>query len=243
MFPFVLSPTLINKENFAAMIHISIIEDNKYMREGWKTFLDFEEDMQVVGSFVSCEQAFASGIMEETHLVLMDINLPGINGIEGVRYLKEHHPEILCVMATVNDDDTNIFEALKAGAVGYLMKKISPAGLIESIRTAVDGGSPITPNIARRVVQSFIRKPLVKDDEPAGEQQDDAKLTERELQILNFLAEGHSYAEIGSEIFLSVDGIRYYIRNIYRKLEVHSRSEAVAAGIKKRLVNFSKKSR
>lgn len=223
------------------MIHISIIEDNKYMREGWKTFLDYEEDMQVVGSFVSCEQAFASGIMEETHLVLMDINLPGINGIEGVRYLKEHHPEILCVMATVNDDDTNIFESIKAGAVGYLMKKVSPEELVEAIRTAVAGGSPITPNIARRVVQFFVQKPVIKEDKPSKKQKNEPKLTERELKILNLLAEGHSYAGIGSEIFLSVDGIRYYIRNIYQKLEVHSRSEAVSKGVSRRLINFKKK--
>jgi DNA-binding NarL/FixJ family response regulator len=241
MLPFVLSPTSSSKDKPASMIHISIIEDNKYMREGWKTFLDYEEDMQVVGSFVSCEQAFVSGIMEETHLVLMDINLPGINGIEGVRYLKEHHPEILCVMATVNDDDTNIFEALKAGAVGYLMKKVSPEELVEAIRTAVAGGSPITPNIARRVVQFFVHKPVIKDDKPSKKLKNEPKLTERELKILNLLAEGHSYAGIGSELFLSVDGIRYYIRNIYQKLEVHSRSEAVSKGISRRLIQFKKK--
>jgi DNA-binding NarL/FixJ family response regulator len=144
-------------------------------------------------------------------------------------------------MATVNDDDTNIFEALKAGAVGYLMKKVSPEELVEAIRTARDGGSPITPNIARRVVQFFVQKPVIKEDKPSKKQKNEPKLTERELRILNLLAEGHSYAGIGNEIFLSVDGIRYYIRNIYQKLEVHSRSEAVSKGISRRLINFKKK--
>ncbi|MFW6347260.1 MAG: response regulator [Cyclonatronaceae bacterium] len=221
------------------MVKICIIEDNKYMREGWKTFLDFEDDMQVVGSFVSCEQAFASNLMAKTDLVLMDINLPGIDGIEGVRYLRRHHPKVLAVMATVNDDDTHIFEALKAGAVGYLMKKVTPSELVESIRVAVSGGSPITPSIARRIVHSFTHKPVAKDNEPITDEQD-PKLTERELLILNYLAEGHSYSEIGQKIFLSVNGIRYYIRSIYQKLEVHSRSEAVAKGIKQRLVDFKK---
>lgn len=208
------------------MIKVGIIEDNKYMREGWQTFIDYEKDLCVVGSFGSCEDAFESDEINNIDLLIMDIGLPGMSGIEGVKYVREHHPDIYVIMATVFDDDEYIFEALKAGAVGYLMKKVTPDELVAAVRDAYNGGSPITPNIARKVINTFHEAGILAQE-----------LNERELQILKELATGRSYAAIGKKIFLSVDGVRHHIRNIYQKLEVHSRSEAIAKGIANKMIN------
>lgn len=209
------------------MIKVSIIEDNSYMREGWETFIDFEEDMCIGGSYDSCEKAFDDPEFEKSDIVLLDINLPGIDGIEGLSHIREKDPDKIVVMVTVHDDDEHIFAALKAGAVGYLMKKVTPDELVDAVRDAYQGGSPITPNIARKVIKTFHATGKLEE-----------KLTERELNILNELARGLSYAAIGKKIYLSVDGIRHHIRNIYRKLEVNSKSEAVAKGLKNRLIDL-----
>lgn len=209
------------------LIRVSIIEDNDYMREGWEAFIDFERDMTVVGSFESCEKAFDDTNFQRSDLVLLDINLPGMDGIEGLSHIRRTDPDKIVIMVTVHDDDDHIFAALKAGAIGYLMKKVAPNELVEAVRDAYNGGSPITPNIARRVISTF-----------HASQKLDEELTERELNILRELAKGLSYAAIGKKIFLSVDGIRHHIRNIYRKLEVNSKSEAVAKGLKNRLIDL-----
>lgn len=207
------------------MIKVGIIEDNEYMREGWETFIEHEDDLSVMGSFGSCEEAFESDEINEVDLVIMDIGLPGISGIEGVKYMREHHPDVHIIMATIHDDDDHIFDALKAGAVGYLMKKVTPDEMVDAIRNANEGGSPITPNIARKIISTFQQAADLEEE-----------LTDRETQILKQLATGRSYAAIGKEIFLSVDGVRHHIRNIYQKLEVHTRSEAIAKGINKKLI-------
>lgn len=198
------------------------------MREGWTTILDFESDFVVLEAFESCEDAFDSDLMSKADIVLMDIELPGMSGIEGVNVLQKEHPDLSIIMATVFDDDKNVFDALCAGAVGYLMKKVSPEELKQAIRDANEGGSPMTPNIARKVIRTF-HDPNPTDDEE--------QLNERELEILEQLAKGKSYAAIGKTVFLSVDGVRYHIRNIYRKLQVNSRSEAVSKGYTRRLIN------
>lgn len=210
------------------IIKVGIVEDNPYMREGWETFIDLEKDMCVIGSFESFEEGWDSKEFAKCDLIIMDIELPGISGIEGVKKIKSAELEAEIIMATVFDDDENIFNAVKAGAVGYLLKKTSPEDLVLAIRQAHQGGSPMTPNIARKVIQTFHIKALPKQEE----------LTERELEILQELATGRSYAEIGKKIFLSVDGVRHHIRGIYKKLEVHSRSEAVTKGINRNLIAF-----
>lgn len=197
------------------------------MREGWEVILDFESDFVVIGSFENCEDAFESSQIGKANLILMDIELPGMSGIEGVDWMQQHHPDIPVVMATVFDDDKHVFDAICAGAVGYLMKKTSPEELKQAIRDAHEGGSPMTPNIARKVIQTFHR--------PWGTPEE--QLNEREQQILEQLATGKSYAAIGKTIFLSVDGVRYHIRNIYQKLRVNSRSEAISKGISRRLID------
>lgn len=211
------------------LIKVAIVEDNEYMREGWETFIDHEKDLTVIGTFGSCEQFFESEAVNKVDLVIMDIGLPGMSGIEGVKYMRLNHPKVNVIMATVYDDDEYIFDALKAGAIGYLMKKVTPDELVDAIRDAQKGGSPITPNIARKVIGTFQKAAELEES-----------LSEREHQILKELATGRSYAAIGNKIFLSVDGVRHHIRNIYQKLEVHSRSEAIAKGISQNLIDPDK---
>ncbi|MDX1638615.1 MAG: response regulator transcription factor [Balneolaceae bacterium] len=210
------------------LIKIIIIEDNRYMREGWSTILDFEPEFVVLGGFESCEDAFESDLMSKADIVLLDIELPGMSGIEGVEKNQNEYPDLSVIMATVFDDNKNVFDALCAGAIGYLMKKVSPEELRQAIRDASRRGSPMTPNIARKVIYTF-HKPVTGNEEE--------QLNERELEILEQLAKGKSYAAIGNTVFLSTDGVRYHIRNIYRKLQVHSRSEAVSKVISRRLIN------
>ncbi len=208
------------------LIYIAIVEDNPHVRQSWEMVLNAVENMRVVGVYPSCEQALDSEGVAEADVVLMDIGLPGMSGIEGVRHLKERFPEKVIIMCTVHEDDEKIFESLCAGAVGYLLKKVAPNELIKAVREAYEGGSPMTPTVARKVISYFQKKTQKKE----------TKLTEREQQVLNLMAEGKTYAAIADELCLSVDGVYYHIRHIYEKLQVHSRAEAVAKGIKNRLI-------
>lgn len=223
----VANPSLtIKKNRNTGLIKVLIIEDNKYMREGWRTFIDYDKELVVLGSYVSCEDAISSGMVKKANVIIMDIGLPGMSGIEGVKEVKKINSEIQVVMASVHDDNDHIFEAIKAGAVGYLTKKVSPDELVAAVKDAHRGGSPITPNIARKIITSM----------QTPEEKVDTSLTDREVEILRELATGKSYAAIGKTIFLSVDGVRHHIRKIYQKLQVSSRTEAVSQGIKKRLI-------
>ena len=211
-------------------IAISIVEDNPHLRTAWKAALDTVSDFLILGDYGSCEEALQAEDIGESDVILMDIGLPGISGIEGVKQLKEKYTSPAVLMITVHDDDQSVFDAICAGAVGYLLKATPPDKLIEAIREAEKGGSPMTPNIARKVIAAFQQQPR-KKNETAEE------LSEQELQILNLLSEGKSYSKIADTVFLSVHGVRYHLRHIYEKLQVQSRGEAVAKGIKMRLIN------
>jgi DNA-binding NarL/FixJ family response regulator len=210
-------------------LYISIIEDNRFFRTGWEEILKQEKDFSLVGSYSTCEEALSSPAIGESDVCMMDIGLPGMSGIEGVRQIKQRYPSIAIVMCTVHDDDESIFESLCAGAVGFLMKKTDPEDLVAALKDAAGGGSPMSPNVARRVILSFQKppsRPLVDED----------RLTERELHILQQMATGKSYSTIADEISLSVAGVRYHIRHIYEKLQVHTRAEAIAQGLKERII-------
>ena len=161
-------------------------------------------------------------------VVLADIGLPGMNGIEGVRLLKQRHPSLTLLMLTVYEDDERIFDALCAGACGYLVKKTPPARLLESIREAIDGGAPMSPEIARRVVSLFrqIRPP----DEV------DYHLTPHELRLLKLLVEGHNYKTAAAELGVTFNTVCFHIKQIYEKMQVHSKSEAVVKALRNRLI-------
>ncbi|MEQ8525693.1 response regulator transcription factor [Gracilimonas sp.] len=207
------------------MINIVIIEDNKYMREGWKTILDFEQDLCVIAEYECCEDALGESQLANADVLLLDIQLPGIHGTEGVKIIRDEYPDLSVLMVTIHDDDERIFKALKNGAIGYLSKKISPDELIEAVHIAHNGGSPMSPNIARKVINSFQASKDI-----------DIELSDSEITILKLLAEGCSYKGISKEVFLSVDGVRYHIRNIYNKLEVSNKSEAVAKALRDKLI-------
>ncbi|MCX7876079.1 MAG: response regulator transcription factor [Melioribacteraceae bacterium] len=210
------------------MVRITLIEDNIFARTAWETTLSTIEDFVVVGSFSSCEEAIEKDIIKKTDVILLDIGLKGVSGIKGAEILSGINPKVLIIMISIQDDDKSIFGSLQAGAIGYLHKSVSPEELVEAIKLAIKGGSPMTPQIARRVLKSFHKfKPMHEDD----------MLTEKEQTILNLLAEGKSYKKIAEEIFLSVDGVKYHIRSIYEKLHVHSRAEAVNKGQKLRILS------
>lgn len=213
-------------------IHIGIIEDNKYIRAAWESVLTSESGFAITGSFSNCEDAFRSGDFLRSDLYLMDISLPGMTGIEGVKYLRRHNPSAVVVMCTVHEDDQTLYEALCAGAVGYLLKKTPPAELIAALQDAAQGGSPMTPTIARKVITSFHTHSKKATDE---------ELSEKEKEVLTLMAQGKSYTAIARELFLSVDGVRYHIRHIYEKLQVHSRGEAVASGLKRKLIHLNER--
>ncbi len=216
---------LIKKNN--DMVTVSIIEDNIYARTAWETLLNGEEEFVVLGSFGSCEEAVESEAIKKSDVILLDIGLPGISGIKGAEIISGINSNALIIMISIQDDDKSIFGSLQSGAIGYLHKSVSPEELIESIRLAVRGGSPMTPQIARKVLKSFHKfKPEHEQD----------RLTDKEITILNYLAEGKSYKKIAEEVFLSVDGVKYHIRSIYEKLHVHSRAEAVNKGQKLKIL-------
>ena len=211
-------------------IAISIIEDNHHLRNAWRATLETVSDFLVLGDYGSCEDALEAEDIGESDVILMDIGLPGISGIEGVRHLKAKYEKPAILMITVHDDDQYVFNAICAGAIGYLLKATPPEKLIEAIREAQKGGSPMTPNIARKVIAAFQQQPRRKNESVE-------QLSEPELKILTLLSEGKSYAKIAETVFLSVHGVRYHLRHIYEKLQVQSRGEAVAKGLKMRLIN------
>lgn len=209
------------------MVKILIIEDNNYARTAWETTLSTVDEFVVLGSFGSCEEALESELIKKCNVILLDIGLKGISGIEGAEIFTRLNEKALIIMISIQDDDKSIFGSLQAGAVGYLHKSVSPDDLIDAIRLAIKGGSPMSPQIARKVLKSFHKyKPVHIEDD----------LTEKEISILNLLSEGKSYKKIADEIFLSVDGVKYHIRSIYEKLHVHSRAEAVNKGQKLRIL-------
>jgi DNA-binding NarL/FixJ family response regulator len=159
---------------------------------------------------------------------LTDIGLPGMSGIEGIHLLKERYPKLLLLMLTVYEDDETIFDALCAGACGYLLKKTSPTRLIESLREAIGGGAPMSPEVASRVIKLFreIRPP----------ERADYKLTPHETRLLKLLVEGYNYKTAAVELGVSVTTIAFHMRNVYEKLQVHSKSEAVAKALRNRIV-------
>ncbi len=210
------------------LIKISIVEDNEFARNALSNLLSQEQDFLLLGAYNSCEDAFAESDFLNSDIVLMDINLPVMNGIECTEKIKNENANVNVIMLTINDDDENVFKALTAGAIGYLLKSEEPGKVIDSIRDVLNGGSPMSPYIARKVLSSF-HSFAVKSKEYD-------ELNEMETKILNLLAEGKSYKKIADEIFLSSHGVKYHIRNIYLKLRVNSKSEAVSKGHKFRII-------
>ena len=206
------------------MISISIVDDERELRQSITTFVNGSPGFKCVSAYSSAEAALKGLPNDKPDVVLMDINLGGMNGIECVERLKIGVPEMQILMLTVYEDTDQIFKALAAGASGYLLKRSSPTKLLQAIREVHSGGSPMSSSIARKVVASFQKqKPAAN---AAGERA--GQLSPREQAVLDGLAKGWTYKQLASELDISIDTIRTYIRRIYEKLHVQSRTEAVA---------------
>ena len=209
-------------------IKVAIIEDRREIRESLSMLISGTAGFECVAAYRSMEEALPCIGSKLPDVVLTDIGLPGMDGIEGIKILKQKYPNLLLVMLSVYDDDERIFDALCAGACGYLLKKTPPARLLESVREAAQGGSPISPEVARRVIALF------RDIRPPERAEYD--LTPHEKRLLKMLVEGHNYKTAALELNVSINTISFHMRHIYEKLQVHSKSEAVAKALRDRLI-------
>jgi DNA-binding NarL/FixJ family response regulator len=202
---------------------VAVIEDLREIREGLGKLINATPGFRCSGLYASMEDALEKIPNNLPDLVLSDIGLPGMDGISGIRILKERYPDLLILMLTVYDDNERIFDALCAGACGYLLKKTPWPKLAEALKEAVEGGSPMSPEVARRVISLF------REIKPP---KSDYELTPHEVRLLRMLVEGHSYKTAAAELNVSVNTIKFHLRHIYDKLHVHTKSEAVAKALR-----------
>jgi len=214
----------------SSTINVTIVEDNKTIREGLSVLVNGTDGFNCIGSYQDCESFLRELESLSVDVVLMDIGLPGMNGIEGVKKAKQINSDINILMLTVYEESETVYDALCAGAYGYLVKKTPPSRLIEAIKEVYEGGSPMSSRIARQVITSFQK---YANGKTLNSQYN---LSNREKEVLNHLGDGSNYQEIADELFISIDTVRHHIRNIYKKLQVHSQSEAVAKAIRKKLI-------
>jgi DNA-binding NarL/FixJ family response regulator len=210
------------------MIKILIYEDNPQLREGLSMLINGSDGFEVLAAYKNCNDVVAEVEAWKPDVILMDIDMPGVNGIEGLKLIRKVNAEVKILMLTVFDDNKNVFESLKAGANGYVLKKTPPAKLLEYISEAASGGAPMTSSIASQVLKMFTE---VNDPVHA-----DYNLSEREKQVLQFLVNGYSYKMIAGEMFIAIDTVRSHIKKIYEKLHVNSKSEAVAKAFKDKIL-------
>ncbi len=204
-------------------IDVVIIEDDIEIRESLAILIRGSQGFRCETTFEDCESAIEE-LDEAPHAVLMDIELPGKNGIEGVGILKERFPDTEFIMLTISEETEDVFNSLCAGASGYLKKNTPPSKILEAIREAINGGSPMSMEIARLVVDSFHQANATPYD-----------LTEREGEILEKLCEGHSYKMIAADLHIEINTVKYHIKNIYSKLHVNSKGEAISKALRENL--------
>jgi DNA-binding NarL/FixJ family response regulator len=210
------------------MIKIVLYEDNPQLREGLSMLLNGSDGFEVVAAFKNCNNVMDEVDALQPDVVLMDIDMPGTNGIDGLKLIRQKNVDVKVLMLTVFDDNKNVFDAIRNGANGYLLKKTPPAKLLEYIQEAHLGGAPMSSSIATQVLKMFSEA-----NTPSG---DNYHLSEREKEVLQLLVNGYSYKMIASEMYISIDTVRSHIKKIYEKLHVNSKSEAVAKAFKDRLV-------
>jgi DNA-binding NarL/FixJ family response regulator len=206
-------------------IKVAIVEDNDEIREGLAVLINGSAGYRCVATYLDAERALAQIPVLQPDVVLMDIQLPKMSGIECVEKLKELHPDLQIMMLTIYEDDDNVFKSIVAGASGYVLKKTPPSELLEAISDLHNGGSPMSDRIARKVVQAF--------QQMGKSSKEIENLTQRESEILSYIAKGYQDKEIAEKFFLSSETVRTHLRNIYKKLHVRSRTEAAMLYLKK----------
>ena len=205
------------------MISVAIVEDDTEIRESLAEIIDTTPEFECQQRYPNAADAIEGINQELPDVVLMDIGLPGMSGIECTKILKDKFPQLDIIVLTMHENDNYIFDSLCAGAIGYLVKESTPQKILDAIVEAQNGGAPMSTQIARRVIGSFKLNPS-------------PDLTKREKEVLELLCEGKSYKMIADDLFISIETVRRHLKSIYRKLEVHSKSEAVSKAIKERLV-------
>lgn len=210
-------------------IKVAIFEDNNSLRRGLSQLIDSHEDLECVGAFPDCNNLVKNIEKTDPDVVLMDIGMPGVNGIEGVKILTRKFPEIKILMQTIFEDSEKIFQSICAGASGYILKSTPSSRILESIIETYNGGAPMSPSVATRVLKMV-------HSTTSKAKNNSFNLTEREREVLSCLVKGMSYKLIADHCFISIDTVRGHIRNIYEKLHVHSKSEAVVKAIERNIV-------
>lgn len=210
-------------------IKLVVYEDNSRLRESLLLLLGNDPAYKITGAFSNCNNVLDDMETASPDLVIMDIDMPGINGIEGVKKIKEKYPDTRIVMHTVFEDDNRIFDSICAGADGYLLKNTSPSKLLDSLQEVMYGAVPMSPFVAQRVFQHFRQKEVAPD----------YKLTLREKEILQLLVKGNSYKMIAADLHISVDTVKKHLQNTYHKLHVSCGTEAVAKAIRQKIVDIS----
>ncbi len=210
------------------MIKVILYEDNPQLREGLTMLISGSEGFDVLAAFKNCNNVIEEVAAFTPDVILMDIDMPGVNGIEGLKKIRAVNTEVKILMLTVFDDNKNVFQAISNGASGYILKKTPPGKLLEYIAEAQTGGAPMTTSIATQVLKMF--------SSMNNEKGADYNLSDREKQVLQLLVEGYSYKMIAAEMFIAIDTVRSHIKKIYEKLHVNSKSEAVAKAFKDRIV-------
>lgn len=209
---------------------IAVFDDNENRREGLQMLLNLTDGFTCCGVFTDCSNVLNDIETCEPNVVLMDIDMPYVNGIEGVKLIRQKYPQLKILMQTVFEEDDKIFASICAGADGYILKKAQPHELLKAISEVLDGGAPMTPSIARQVLR------LVNNQSKKNTPLSDFKLTNREYEILSLMVQGLSYKMISQRCFISLPTVNSHIQNIYEKLQVHSVVEAVTKAIENRIV-------
>jgi DNA-binding NarL/FixJ family response regulator len=204
-------------------LRVVVIEDDSVIREGFTNLINQSDNLICIASYDNCEEAIKNLVKDDPQIILMDIGLPGISGIEGTRRIKKIQTNIEIIVVTVHNDDIKVFDALCAGASGYLTKNVSPENLLNAIDEVSNGGAPMSTNIARMVIKSFQKNA-------------ESPLSSRETEVLQLLGRGKSYTMIADDLFIDKETVRSHIKNIYRKLEVSSKAEAIEKANRERFI-------
>ena len=212
------------------MIRVAVFDDNREQRDGMEAVFSSVPDVELVGAYASARTVLDDVKASDPQVVLMDIDMPEVDGITASSILREHYPELRIIMLTGIEDNDRIFAAIRAGADGYFLKQTAPARLIEGIKEVMEGGAPMTPSVARRVLRMMEAEP-----KPDPVRQNEFQLSERELSILGLLVKGRTYKRIASDLGVSYPTVNKHVSNVYVKPRVHSVNEAVALAIRKGL--------